>query len=313
MDTLREDNFKRKKKKKSRIFWTLILSFLTLLMLIAAYAYFDYKNSLKKANTFTSVPQENYDFNGIDDDLGKTNVLLLGVDSRGEEASRSDTIMIAQYDPDTGKSKIASIMRDTYVDIPGFKKQKINAANALGGPELVRETIKANFNIDLQYYAMIDFKGFSKVIDVTFPDGIEVDVEKKMSKGIGVTLHPGVQSLNGDELLGYVRFRNDAQNDFGRVERQQEVIGKMAEEIYHVGNIAKLPKIVGTVQPFVNTNLKSTTLISLASSFLTKDSSFENIRIPVDGTYSPVRYEGIGEVLEVNLEENQSALNEFFN
>ncbi len=141
--------------------------------------------------------------------------------------------------------KLVSIMRDTYVDIPDHGKHKINAAFAFGGPELVRKTIKQNFDIDIQYYAIVDFTGFSKIVDVIAPDGIEVDIPYAMSHGIGMTLQPGNQFLNGDQLLGYVRFRHDIQSDFGRVERQQEALSKLKEQAVSIHSLLNLPKLLG--------------------------------------------------------------------
>src|SRR5690606_27198972 len=151
-------------------------------------------------------------------------------DARGEERSRADTIMMAQYHPDKGTYKLISFMRDMYVDIPGHGKNKINAALALGGPELLRKTIKENFDVEIQYYSIIDFEGFVHLIDEAFPNGVEVEVEKRMSANIGVTLEPGLQRLDGEHLLGYVRFRQDAVGDFGRVERQQKVMKEVASQ-----------------------------------------------------------------------------------
>ncbi len=88
---------------------------------------------------------------GVKDENGRINILLLGVDSRGEEKSRTDSMMIAQVDPKTNETKIVSLMRDMYVQIPGYKGYKLNTAFYLGGPELLRQTIKENFGIDVQY------------------------------------------------------------------------------------------------------------------------------------------------------------------
>lgn len=179
-------------------------------------------------------------FEGADVQVGQINVLLIGSDARDEDG-RSDTLMIAHYDQTTNNVKLISIMRDTYVEIPDYGMNKINAAFAFGGPELVRKTIKQNFDLDVNYYAVVDFKGFPKIIDLLAPDGIEVDIPYEMSHGIGMTLKPGEQILHGNELLGYVRFRHDRLSDFGRVERQQEVLTKVKEQI-GVSSLMNLPK-----------------------------------------------------------------------
>ncbi len=167
---------------------------------------------------------------------------MLGSDARGNETSRADTIMIIHYNETRGTYKLTSIMRDSYVRIPGHGKHKINSAFAYGGPELMRQTIKENFNIDLQYFAIVDFQGFVQLIDEAFPNGVEINVEKKMSAYIDVTLEPGLQRLDGEHLLGYVRFRHDAIGDFGRVKRQQQAVQAIGDQISTLQTIPKLPK-----------------------------------------------------------------------
>jgi anionic cell wall polymer biosynthesis LytR-Cps2A-Psr (LCP) family protein len=148
-----EKNHKQKKKR-----WkTVLLTFVLLILAVSGYAYYQYQQgvsqSLKKVD---KKDQTVYSFEGKKDQYGDTNVLLLGSDRRGNERSRSDTIMIASYNENKGTFKLASIMRDSYVEIPGHGKHKINSAFAYGGPELMRQTIKENFGVDLQYYAIVD-------------------------------------------------------------------------------------------------------------------------------------------------------------
>jgi polyisoprenyl-teichoic acid--peptidoglycan teichoic acid transferase len=303
-------------RRKKRVRWKRIILFIFILMMgsVGAYATYQYKLgvSLTDDGKFTDDEKVAEAFQGEDVKFGRINVLLLGSDTRGEEHARTDTIMIAHYDQETHQSKLISIMRDTYVVVPGHGNQKINAAYAYGGPELIRQTIKENFDIDINYYAIVDFEGFSKIADVIAPNGIEVDVPYEMSYGIGTTIEPGKQKLHGDNLLGYVRFRHDNLSDFGRVQRQQEVIGKLKDEAMNIGSILKLPKILGVVDPYIDTNLDTPTLLSLGKDLLTnKTNDLKTLRIPVKDSYSDKRFEGVGAVLSINLEQNKSALSEF--
>ncbi len=306
---------KHQKKKKRR--WTsILLVFLLLIVAVASYVYFQFNSgvnqSLKKINKDTKQTNVVYTFEGQKDQYGDTNILLLGSDARGKEKSRADTIMIAHYNEKKGTFKLTSIMRDSYLAIPGHGKHKINAAFALGGPELMRQTIKQNFDIDLQYYAIVDFQGFVQLIDEAFPKGVEIDVEKKMSAYVDVPLEPGLQKLDGAHLLSYVRFRHDAVGDFGRVERQQKAVMAIKEQLGGFQTIAKLPKLIGVVSPYVNTNIGTSDTVFMAKDFLSDNrSSIETLRIPIEGSFTEPRIKGEGAVLNIDVDKNKQALHQF--
>ncbi len=251
-------------------------------------------------------------FQGEDHKLDEVNVLLLGSDSRGEEQARTDTIMVAHYNLKTHQVKVISLMRDMYVNVAGYNQQKLNAAFAYGGPELLRETIKENLGIDLHYYAMIDFQGFEKAVDLLVPNGIEVDIPYEMSDGIGMTLEKGKQQLHGNELLGYVRFRQDRLSDFGRIQRQQEVISKLMEEAVGLHSVVKLPELLDVLHTYIDTNIDTSTLLAIGKDLLTnKSGAIETLRIPEDGSFENKRYEEHGEVLETDLPQNKEAIKRF--
>lgn len=307
----------KKKKRKSK-FRKISFAILVLLLGLSGYIYYQYSQGLQQASGKSNVSADDTtktEFNGAETEkMDKINILLLGVDSRGEEQSRTDTIMIAQYDPQNQKAKLVSLMRDIYVEIPEKKNYKINTAYFLGGPELLRKTIKQNFDIDIHYYAVIDFKGFESVVDTLAPNGIEMDVEKRMSENIGLVLQPGLQNLNGKQLLGYARYRHDANGDFGRVERQQKVMNALKDEAISINGAAKLPKLVGTIQPYIDTNLEGLDLLAVVKDFfLNPPDDVETLRIPVDQSYTTETYEHAGSVLEIDFEENKQAINQFLN
>ncbi|MDQ0198130.1 LCP family protein [Neobacillus ginsengisoli] len=296
---------------------SVLLVFLVLIGAAAGYTYYQYNQginqSIKKINkTKQQTNKVVYTFEGKKDQYGDTNILLLGSDARGNEKSRADTIMIAHYNETRGTYKLTSIMRDIYINIPGHGKHKVNSAFAYGGPELMRQTIKENFDIDLQYYAIVDFQGFVQLIDEAFPKGVEINVEKKMSEYIGVTLEPGLQRLDGEHLLGYVRFRHDAIGDFGRVKRQQEALKAVGNQLKSIETIPKLPKLIGVITPFINTNMDTTDMLFMAKDFFSKNrGNVETLRIPIDNSFTDQRIKGEGAVLDINLEKNKEAFLQF--
>lgn len=313
---------RNRKKKKSRIRFLTVM--LVLFVAIVGFTIWEFQSGYERASGDDNIPlkdstkSQTKDFNGQDNELGKVNVLLLGVDTSEDTKARTDTIMIAQYDPENRTAKIASIMRDSYVSIPGYSNNKINSAFYYGGAELLRKTIKENFGIDVEYYALVNFDGFTDLIDVVAPDGIKIDVEKKMryvdnAGGVNIHLDPGLQALNGEELLDYARFRHDREGDFGRVRRQQQVISAVKDQMISVKGLIKVPRLLGTVMPYIHTNMSKTKMVAIGTDFLLDPiDNIETLRIPMDGTYSLKSYPNAGSVVAMDKEENRNALQEFF-
>ncbi len=248
------------------------------------------------------------------------NFLLLGVDSRGEEESRSDAILVARYEPDDHSMKIVSLMRDSYVKIPDypFEYSKLNHAYYLGGKELLKDTIQENFGIKIDHTAVIDFNGFAAMMDILAPNGIEVEVSQQLIDDMKLDVTPGKQKLNGDQLLSYVRFRHDAKSDFGRVDRQQEVLVSIKDQVMKQfttpEGLVKFPEMLKEVMNYVETDLNFEQAFSIGTSFLLNPiTEVETLRVPVADSYENKSYNHAGAVLEMNLEENTEALKQFFN
>jgi LCP family protein required for cell wall assembly len=173
---------------------------------------------------------------------GKT-FLLVGSDSRaglskaeqkrlgtGSTAGqRTDTIMLV-YVPPSGKPALISVPRDSYVDIPKHGKNKINAAYAFGGPQLLVQTVEQNTGLRMDGYMEIGFGGFVNIIDAL--GGIRMCLPKAINdRDSHIDLAKGCQTLSGVEALGYVRMRKaDPLGDLGRVERQREMLAAVAKK-----------------------------------------------------------------------------------
>jgi polyisoprenyl-teichoic acid--peptidoglycan teichoic acid transferase len=245
------------------------------------------------------------------------NVLIIGSDQRGNEASRADTIMVAQYDAGSKKAKIMSIMRDSYVFIPGHGMSKINHAFSWGGEALLQKTIEENFKVKTDRVVKIDFQGFVGFIDHVLPQGVEVDVPAEMINHWKWDMEPGKHVLHGQQLLNYVRFRKDSESDFGRVRRQQEVLGKVQkavmEKLTNGEGIQTVSSLMKEGKKAIETDLELGDLLSLGmSSMLNPIDSFDSIRIPVEDSFKNVMTHDAGLVLELDAQANAEAAEKFF-
>ncbi len=247
------------------------------------------------------------------------NFLLLGIDTREGEQSRTDSIIVSQYDAQNRTIKLASIMRDSFVKIPGYDRvyNKLNHAYYVGGEDLLKKTIETNFGLHIDHVVTIDFKGFVKVVDTIAPEGITVNLNQAIINDMALNVSPGENNLHGEELLKYVRFRHDARSDFGRVDRQQEVLLKMKDkfqkEMNTLDGFAKIPSLLDSSIKYIHTDLKTNEILTLASTiFLQRIDNVDTIRIPVKNGFTNRKVSYAGAVLQLDYKKNIKALNQFF-
>lgn len=302
---------KQKKRRRKPKFLRIIL---TILILLVAYSGIAFAMGKRAADKDTSIPQQELQtFNGVKDSDGASNILLLGSDSREGEQARADTIMVLQVNGPSKKPKLISFMRDTYVNIPGYPSTKINATYAYGGAELVRQTLKENFQIDCKYYAIVDFMSFEKVIDTLFPKGLMVDAEKDMSAYIDEPISKGPQMMNSHTLLNYARFRMDEEGDFGRVRRQQQVMNTIFSAMKSPLAIARLPYAAGKVMGYTSTDLPMSFLMFNSLNIAKGASGIDRLSVPVEGSWDFGYDDNGGSVLFCDNDTNAQAVREFLN
>ncbi|MEK5147086.1 MULTISPECIES: LCP family protein [Psychrobacillus] len=301
---------RRRRKRRPRVGRILFVIFLFLAVGIGIYTFTQYSSGYKLADTEQKEPME---FNG--DELKKgdrENILVLGVDSRGEDQARTDTMMIFSWDKENNDVKVISFMRDIYADIPEHESYKLNTAFYLGKVQLLKDTMQGMFDLPIHHYALIDFSSFESLVDIIAPDGVPVNVEKDMSEKIGVTLTKGQQNLNGKELLGYARFRSDAEGDFGRVGRQQLVMEILKDELLSIENVPNLPKFIGATEGYIQTDYsRSDKTKRVLDAVVSGKLEMEKLTIPVEGTYSFKNYSHAGSVIVLDKEMNKTAITEF--
>lgn len=192
--------------------------------------------------------------------------LLLGVEdySSGGKGGRSDTLMVATFNPNDEHLKLLSIPRDSYVTIPGREgKDKINHAFSFGGKELSIQTVEELFDIPIDYYATVNFDGFKAIVDTV--GGITVDVPFNFKQNSDdrvaekLEFYEGEMHLDGRYALAYARMRlEDPRSDLGRVERQKQVVEAIIKEVMSLSTITKVDDLAKDLGNNIETNMKVT-------------------------------------------------------
>ncbi|MEQ9810710.1 LCP family protein [Streptococcus jiangjianxini] len=259
-------------------------------------------------------------FNGQDTSDG-TNILILGSDKRiaqGAEDARTDTIMVVNIGNKDKDIKMVSFMRDTLVNIPDVSEtdylndQKLNTAFNVGeqnnhrGAELMRETLKSNYDLDVKYYMMVDFETFAEAIDALFPSGVAIDakfgtIDGEAVKSVEVpddlrmddqgrvpeqTIKVGKQRMDGRTLLNYARFRKDDDGDFGRTKRQQQVMRELLRQIKNPTKLFTGSEALGKIYALTSTNVSYPYLLKAGlSSMVDGELSIAQTTIPEQGDW----------------------------
>ncbi|EHJ52491.1 LCP family protein [Streptococcus macacae] len=335
----------RRPRKGRRLTFKRLLkiAFLLLLAIIAGMVFMFVKsmNDISSGNNKKYKPAVVEKFNGQDTKDG-TNILVLGSDQRvtqGSSDARTDTIMVVNVGNKDKKIKMVSFMRDTLVNIKGAsadsysKDNKLNTAFNIGeqnnnqGAELMRKTLKRNFDIDIKYYMMVDFQTFAEAIDTLFPGGVrinakfatvggqavdKVDVPDDLNMKDGVvpnqTISTGKQKMDGRTLLNYARFRKDDEGDFGRTKRQQQVMSAVMSQIKDPTKLFTGSAALGKVYALTSTNVPFRFLLSNGLSTLTGGKGVKQVTIPENGDWVDEMDMYGGQALSIDFDKYQEKL-----
>lgn len=262
-----------------------------------------------------------------DSDLYKTdafNILLIGVDSRSDAMTgRSDCMILTSINKKTKQVTMTSFLRDIYCSIPGYGSNRLNAAYAFGGTELLKDTIKKNFGISVDRCLVVNFYLVMDLVDAV--GGIDLDLT---ADEIGVmnkyyinaqnrllgqpegtdilsTENAGTIHVNGNQALAYARVRYIG-TDFARTGRQRTVISKCLDKVKKMG-LGEISSLAEEFLPRVRTDLTEGDCAALLLMALNlNDYAFESLAVPVDGSWNSANINGMS-VLTINFSENAKA------
>jgi LCP family protein required for cell wall assembly len=230
---------RRRRRRIGRVLLIILLAFVVLVGSVWLYL----ELNLNKVEALSDYP-------GRPAAGAGTNWLVVGSDSRAglsaedeerlatgdAKGQRTDTIMLLHIPDNDTKPTLVSLLRDSYVDIPGHGKNKLNAAYAFGGPKLLAQTVEMATGLRLDHYAEIGFGGFENIVDAV--GGVDICVSDPIDDPkAGLKIGAGCQTLNGTQALGYVRTRATPRADLDRVVHQRQFLGALTDKATSPGTL----------------------------------------------------------------------------
>jgi polyisoprenyl-teichoic acid--peptidoglycan teichoic acid transferase len=286
------DNFDKPKKSRKVIVRRIIIAFLAVLLVGAgsAFAYYKFiegkmqpKGLMAKAIAAViskPVPQE------------PVNFLVMGADATEEDPKgRADTLFIVRVNFQKKQATMINIPRDFYVDIPGYKKDKINHSYNYGGPAKTIETVQEYTGLPIHHYVVVDYQGFVNIVNAL--GGVTVNVKERMvDDELGDPLDPGVQKLDGGQALFYVRFRNAPTGDFTRIADQQNFARSLIDESARIQNAFKIPALINILTSNIKTDMSLAQMLDFANEARSfKQDNLTTVMLPgVPGDIDGVSY-----------------------
>lgn len=331
------------KKKRNKILLFVAEIFILLILLVVFWGFTQVRkiNFVSFDETEVEINEEVKESTETGAMKGYRNIALFGVDSRDKQldkATRTDVIMVASINQDTGDIKLVSVYRDSFLNLSTDTYNKANLAYAKGGPKQAIAMLNMNLDLNITDFVTVGFDAVIDVIDalggvevnvreeeivhlnsyqismVGKEDGVNAAGEPNYVATAGVDYEPvtkaGVQTLNGLQATAYCRIRYVG-NDFERAQRQQTVIRAIAKKAVTM-NPSTLNKIAETVFSEIATSLELSEILELLGD-IAKYSLGESTRFPFEGEYATGKIGKKGScIVPTTLEDNVILLHQFF-
>lgn len=275
-----------RKKGRKKWLWIVLGIILVFVLAVGGYAYSIYHNTKTTLNEKMHEPVNSIDIEVTKKkvkDAQSLNILLLGVDARGNDRGRSDALMVLTLNPKLETMQLISIPRDTRTEIVGKGIQdKINHAYAFGGTEMAIETVENLLDIELDYYVRMNMEGFQELVDQLGTITVYNDIawsDGKYDFGFGPT------EMDGDKTLAFVRMRKqDPSGDFGRTKRQRQVIQGIVNKGASVGSVTKINGLIDVLGNNMATNLDFEDMKKLIKDYKGARKNFVDYQLKGTGT-----------------------------
>lgn len=317
-----------KKRKGLSIFLRIVIALVLILIIIFGFIFFYVKGKLNKIQKVELPSGEDL---GITETVaqnltGYRNIAIFGVDSRSDDygrGNRSDCIIIASINNDTGAIKLISVYRDTYVNIDGHGLDKITHAYSFGEAPLAIKTLNKNLDLNIDEFVTVNFDSVAEAVDqlggvqltitsdeIKYINGYIDETSKVTGKTSKRITEPGTYTVDGVQAVAYSRIRYTDGGDYKRTERMRTVIEAMFSKL-KTKNIAEINSFADAILPHVYTNISSTDIISMVPS-MAKYKVTESIGWPYNTKGKTMdRWYGIPITLESNVKQlHQEAFGE---
>lgn len=307
-----------KNKKGLSTFLRIVIALILILVILVGFIFFYVKNKLDKIQTVELPSGEEL---GITEEVsqsltGYRNIAIFGVDSRSDDygvGNRSDCIIIASINNDTGEIKLISVYRDTYVNIDGHGLDKITHAYSYGEAPLAIKTLNKNLDLNIEEFVTVNFDAVAEAVDqlggiqltitadeVKYINGYINETSKVTGKTSENITEPGTYTVDGVQAVSYCRIRYTEGGDYKRAERMRTVIAAMFDKL-KTKSLAEINSFADAILPHVYTNISATDIIAMVPS-MAKYKVTESIGWPYNTKGKTMdRWYGIPVTLESNV------------